>query len=209
MTTRNVRNRNSNRSTTNNVSNEQTTTTTEKMSNVTGDEQNILESDAGHVPLLQHVPIRSRSMPNLSIDFADSKSFWLYYIFIIIVVRLSMYFFQRTLGPYNFLWPGWTLVNIAHALITFYLMHWKRGTVDPFDGGVSDRNTFWELLDNGKQWTIARKFYTIVPIIIFLFSCYETEWKKRYFVSNVISLGICLIPKNPAMMGVRLFGVNS
>jgi len=101
-----------------------------------------------------------------------------------------------------------TIINVLHALATFYFMHWAKGTPDAFDGGRDDKYTFWEMLDDGKQYTPTRKFFTIVPICLFLCASYEHDWKKRYYVANCVALGFCVVPKMAFMNGVRLFGIN-
>jgi hypothetical protein len=110
--------------------------------------------------------------------------------------------------PVMQVWPPLTIINICHGVISLYLMHWRRGTADPFDAGSNDRYTFWELLDEGKNYTPTKKFFTVVPIALFLAACYEHEWKKRYYFANIVALILSLLPKLPFMLGVRIFGVN-
>ncbi len=43
-----------------------------------------------------------------------------------------------------------------------------RGTPD-YDEKY-DRLTFWEQLDGGTQYTLNKKFLTIIPIVLFLFT---------------------------------------
>ena len=45
-------------------------------------------------------------------------------------------------------------------------MHWRRGTPDAFDAGRDDNYTFWEMLNEGAQYTPSRKFFFIVPIVL-------------------------------------------
>ena len=87
-------------------------------------------------------------------------------------------------------------------------MHWRRGTPDAFDGGRDDSYTFWEMLNEGKQYTPSRKFFQIVPIILFLSACYDCEWRKRYYFANAVALILSVLPKFEFMMGVRIFGIN-
>ena len=87
-------------------------------------------------------------------------------------------------------------------------MHWRKGTMDAFDGGRNDDHTFWEMLNEGAQYTPSRKFFQIVPIILFIMACYECEWKKRYYFANLVGLLLGIVPKFEFMMGLRLFGIN-
>ena len=40
--------------------------------------------------------------------------------------------------------PAWTLVHLAHAAVSFYLLHWAKGSPVPADQGKYDTLTFWE-----------------------------------------------------------------
>eukprot|EP00483_Globobulimina_turgida_P001277 UN01279 len=156
------------------------------------------------IPLIEKVPLkRSQSFPNLSVNFADGYAFWLYYLCIVFICWYWLFLF-----PSLQFWPSFTIINIIHAIVTFYLMHWRRGTVDSFDQGRDDKYTFWEMLDEGKQYTPARKFFTVVPIALFLIACYEHEWRKRYYFANVVALILSVVPKMPFLMYVRLLGIN-
>jgi len=64
------------------------------------------------------------------------------------------------------------------------------------------------MLDDGKQYTPTRKFFTVVPIVLFLMASYEHDWKKRYYAANAIALMVSVVGKFPFMMGVRVFGWN-
>eukprot|EP01083_Nonionella_stella_P242838 846735_1 len=153
-----------------------------------GSEQ-ICEEEKGTIPLIEQAPPlkRSQSFPNLSVNFAEGYSFWLYYLCVIFICSYCLFMF-----PFLQFWPPLTIINLAHGMVTFYLMHWKRGTVDAMDQGRYDRYTFWEQLDNGKQHTPARKFFTCVPIALFLMACYEHEWRKRYYFANALALIISI-----------------
>ena len=61
---------------------------------------------------------RSSSFPVLSVDFADNYSFWIYYLFIILIVRY-VFFLVESIIPNGYLWPAWTIVNIMHSLVFF------------------------------------------------------------------------------------------
>lgn len=40
--------------------------------------------------------------------------------------------------------PAWTVVHLAHAAVSFYLLHWAKGSPVPADQGKYDALTFWE-----------------------------------------------------------------
>ena len=82
---------------------------------LTTDEDALNEEIKKTVPLIDQVPLRrSQSFPNLSVDFADSWSFWLYYLCIIFLCWYSLVVF-----PFLQFWPALTIVNIIHALVMY------------------------------------------------------------------------------------------
>ena len=46
--------------------------------------------------------------------------------------------------------PAWTPVHLAHAAVSFYLLHWAKGSPVPADQGKYDTLTFWEQVRNGR-----------------------------------------------------------
>ena len=58
-------------------------------------------------------------------------------------------------------WP------IAHAVvdsqITFWALHWNRGSPVWTDQGEYIENTVWEQIDNGVPWTLTRKIFIVIP----------------------------------------------
>jgi len=167
------------------------------------------EENSGDVNFLLASKVTPRQQSKFgrhSVQFADKVSFWAYYIFLIFVVRYCLW-----IAPFQIfhVWPQWTIVNITHAFVTFFLMHWRKGSADSInDDGVSEVATFWELLDSGMQYTPTKKFFTIVPVILFLAASYEHEWKKRYFFVNCVALTLSIVPKMTFMDGIRLLGIN-
>ncbi|KAB1215517.1 hypothetical protein CJ030_MR4G009028 [Morella rubra] len=68
--------------------------------------------------------------------------------------------------------PGkaWTIVHLAHFLVTYHFFHWKKGTPFSDDQGIYNRLTWWEQVDSGKQLTRNRKFLTVVPVVLYVVS---------------------------------------
>ncbi|KAI0520530.1 hypothetical protein KFK09_008006 [Dendrobium nobile] len=66
---------------------------------------------------------------------------------------------------------AWTIVNLAHFIVTYQFFHWKKGTPFAEDQGIYNRLTWWEQIDSGKQLTSNRKFLTIVPVVL----CHHTK----------------------------------
>ena len=54
--------------------------------------------------------------------------------------------------------------------MTYIAFHHIKGTPFDQDQGVYSKETYWEQLDYGKQYTATRKFYTAVPIALYVVS---------------------------------------
>jgi hypothetical protein len=63
--------------------------------------------------------------------------------------------------------------------ISFFALHWSRGSPIWEDQGEHIEETVWEQIDNGVPWTSTRKFLLTVPIALcVLRSCGERAWDQ-------------------------------
>jgi hypothetical protein len=93
-----------------------------------------------------------------------------------------------------------TAVNVLHFALTFYLLHWKKGTPIPYgdvahDPGLYDRYTFWEQMDEGVQLTRNRKFFTAVPVALF----FASAPAPGFFLLNLSLAVVLIVAKLPFM----------
>merc|ERR1711944_384254 len=68
----------------------------------------------------------------------------------------------------------WTMTNVVHNLVTFFVLHWAKSTpwLSPIEQGSVRRLTHWEQLDHGEQYTPTRTFLTIIPILLFFLASF-------------------------------------
>lgn len=92
---------------------------------------------------------------------------------------------------------SWTLTNIAYTFGSFLMFHWVRGVPFDFNSGAYDNLNMWEQIDNGDQYTPAKKFLLTVPIILFLLSTHYTHYDLWYFVINFLVMMVVVVPKLP------------
>lgn len=106
--------------------------------------------------------------------------------------------------------PGaaWTVVHLAHGLLSFYLFHWMKGSPVASDQGKYDALTFWEQLDDGVQNTATRKFLIALPAVTFALASHGSDYSAQPLGLNLVVLLVLLVAKLPAMHTVRLFGIN-
>lgn len=77
------------------------------------------------------------------------------------------------------------------------MFHYVRGVPFEFNAGAYDNLNMWEQIDNGDQYTPAKKFLLSVPIVLFLLSTHYTHYDLTYFTVNFLVLLAVVIPKLP------------
>lgn len=156
------------------------------------------------MPMIVTSP-RGLSMPavatNKNTNWLNNKAAWLFYVLLIFVMWLMIS---------NWVDPGlaWTYVHIGHGLISWYLLHWTKGSPISDDQGKYDSMTFWEQIDDGVQFTATRKFFTIIPVVLFLLATNSSDFSRQPLGVNLIVVVVLLISKLSSMHDVRILGIN-
>ncbi|XP_014664395.1 PREDICTED: ORM1-like protein 2 [Priapulus caudatus] len=148
--------------------------------------------------------MQAAGLVNPNTSWLNSRGAWLFYILIITVGHLILLSF-----PFLSVAAVWTLTNTIHNIVTFTVLHTLKGT--PWmtaDQGKSRLQTHWEQIDCGTQFTSTRKFFTAVPVAVFILASFYTKYDTVHFFVNSLSLLFVLLPKLPQFHGVRLFGIN-
>ncbi|KAI0456935.1 ORMDL family-domain-containing protein [Xylaria acuta] len=132
------------------------------------------------------------ALPNLNANWVNAKGAWTIHIVLIIALKI--------------LWdviPGvsqetsWTLTNISYMFGSYIMFHWVRGVPFDFNSGAYDNLNMWEQIDDGAQYTPAKKFLLSVPIVLFLLSTHYTHYDLAYFTINFLAVLGVVIPKLP------------
>lgn len=92
---------------------------------------------------------------------------------------------------------SWTLTNISYMFGSYIMFHWVRGVPFDFNSGAYDNLNMWEQIDDGAQYTPAKKFLLSVPIVLFLLSTHYTHYDFAYFTINFLAVLGVVIPKLP------------
>ena len=80
---------------------------------------------------------------------------------------------------------------------SYIMFHHVRGVPFEFNGGAYDNLNMWEQIDDGAQYTPAKKFLLSVPIVLFLLSTHYTHYDLTYFIINFLAVMAVIIPKLP------------
>lgn len=92
---------------------------------------------------------------------------------------------------------SWTLTNISYMFGSYIMFHYVRGVPFDFNSGAYDNLNMWEQIDDGAQYTPAKKFLLSVPIVLFLLSTHYTHYDLTYFTINFLAVLAVVIPKLP------------
>ena len=146
---------------------------------------------------------------NASLMARGAGTFYLLATLVVLVV-LSLTIVDPGTGLTH--WPRvLSYLHIAHGVLTFYSLHWRKGSSVEADQGMYDEMTFWEQLDGGHAWTNSKRFLTLVPVGLFLATLNAVRDEKdywNYLYPNVIVAVLSVVPKLPCMYKVRAFGIN-
>lgn len=129
---------------------------------------------------------------NHNSDWVSGKGAWSIHIVMILLAKI---FYNTLPGVSQEL--GWTLTNLSYMAASYLMFHYVRGVPFDFNSGAFDQLNMWEQMDNGVQYTPAKKFLTAVPIVLFLLSTHYTHYDFTMFIVNLWALLMVLIPKLP------------
>jgi len=133
-----------------------------------------------------------------------SKGMWLGYLLCVLLLHLIL----LSIPVFN-IPVAWTLTNVIHTALSFVFLHLLKGAPwEPHDQGNFRRLTHWEQIDDGQQFTGTRKFFTVVPVLLFFLASSYTKYAPLHFYINVVAMIVAVLPKLPQFHGVRLFGIN-
>lgn len=86
---------------------------------------------------------------------------------------------------------------------SYLMFHYVRGVPFEFNAGAYDNLNMWEQIDNGDQYTPAKKFLLSVPIVLFLLSTHYTNYETSYFTINFLAVLGVVIPKLPSVSPIQ------
>ncbi|KAL7411970.1 ORMDL family-domain-containing protein, partial [Mrakia frigida] len=134
-------------------------------------------------------------------QWVDAKGAWIIHP---ILILLGKFLIDAVPGIGSDL--SWSLTNCGYMGISYLIFHQMVGL--PFEnvsptGGAYDDLTLWEQIDDGAQYTPAKKYLTSVPIGLFLISTHYSSYDPVLFFINFVALALVLIPKLPVLHRLR------
>lgn len=161
-------------------------------------------------PGLHRVPSRDDAMESLmnkNVNWIGPRFFVFYAVGLILIEWIV-----RTL----LVLPGvmsrdvsLTAVHVGHGIVNFFVMHYLVGTPGELqDQGDYSGLSWWEQLDDGRDWTNAHKALITIPIVLFLVTSHLTGYEEHHLLVNILALALCVVPKMPQLNRVRLGSVG-
>ncbi|AEO55853.1 hypothetical protein VTH06DRAFT_2850 [Thermothelomyces fergusii] len=139
------------------------------------------------------------ALPNLNANWVNAKGAWTIHLVLIICLKI---FYDIIPGVSQE--TSWTLTNITYMFGSYIMFHYVRGVPFEFNGGAYDNLNMWEQIDDGAQYTPAKKFLLSVPIVLFLLSTHYTHYDLAYFTINFLAVLAVIIPKLPFSHRMRV-----
>jgi len=132
--------------------------------------------------------------PNMNVEWVNRKGAWLIHLVLILGGKILFDTFPGVTQE-----ASWTMVTLAYMALSFLMFHWVTGI--PFHpdahGGAYDDLTLWEQIDEGAQYTPAKKWLFCFPVGLFLASTHYTHYNPLLFAVNFSALLLVLLPKLP------------
>lgn len=135
-----------------------------------------------------------KANPNLNANWVNMKGAWAIHVVIILLLKI-LYDIVPSISQET----SWTMTNITYMFGSYLMFHYVRGVPFEFNGGAYDNLNMWEQIDNGDQYTPAKKFLLSVPICLFLVSTHYTHYDLMYFMINFLATVMVVVPKLPAV----------
>uniref|UniRef100_A0A803LWP3 ORMDL family protein n=1 Tax=Chenopodium quinoa TaxID=63459 RepID=A0A803LWP3_CHEQI len=88
-------------------------------------------------------------------------------------------------------------MHSTFAQVTYHFFHWKKGTPFSEDQGIYNGLTWWEQIENGQQLTRNRKFFTVVPVLLYLIASHTTDYQNPMLFLNTLAVFVLVVAKFP------------
>ncbi|KAL5507934.1 ORM1 [Sanghuangporus vaninii] len=138
---------------------------------------------------------------NVNVEWVNRKGAWLMHPLLILMGKALIDSLPGMTPQVS-----WTSVNLLYNALTYLMFHGVTGI--PFQSelhsGAYDDLTLWEQIDDGAQYTPAKKWLICVPITLFLLSTHYTHYDPWLFTINITALVCNLVPKLPMFHHKRL-----
>jgi len=147
---------------------------------------------------------KSHGQMGQNLWFLSSKEARSTYVFLVVILHFCL-----LSTPFLNTAQAWTLTNVGHSAIMYYFLHFCKGSpFAQYDQGKYRRLTYWEQIDDGEQMTHTRKFFIIVPSILYILAQFYSKFDAVHGPANILAFAIAVVPKLPWFHKFRFMGIN-
>ena len=139
---------------------------------------------------------------NKNVNWLNHPSVWAWYLALVLLGWLGISALLDDAGL------AWTYVHLVHGVVTYYLLHWSKGSPCSEDQGKYEYLTFWEQMDGQKYGTLNRKLFTVVPAVLYFLTLHGTDTRKQPLGLNLVVALVVVLAKFPVFHRVRILGIN-
>lgn len=142
---------------------------------------------------------------NMNVLWIDQRGAWLVHFMIIVILKVIVSIFLKSNNYSQITELSWTLTNTLYCCGSYIMFHMIKGSPFDLNGGCFDNLTMWEQIDNGEQFTPARKFLILFPIGLFLISTHYSRFSLNMFIYNFfVCVCVGVVPKLPWTHKLRI-----
>lgn len=138
------------------------------------------------------------SFQNMNATWVNAKGAWIIHVVIIALLKVVYGLFPVSQEL------SWTLTNMTYVIGSYIMFHYVTGIPFEIYAGNFDKLTMWEQIDDGDQYTPAKKFLLGVPIGLFLVSTHYSRYDLNMFILNCLACLAVVIPKLPSSHRLRI-----
>ncbi|WFD19825.1 hypothetical protein MCAP1_002065 [Malassezia caprae] len=133
--------------------------------------------------------------PNVNAEWVNMKGAWVIHVVLVVLAKLII---NEIPGISNSI--KWTIINVGYMIVSYVIFHYVKGAPLDLNSGAYDELTLWEQIDQGFQYTPAKKYLTSLPIALFLLSTHYSHYNPWLFTLNLAALLFVLFPKLPVAL---------
>ncbi|XBW38232.1 hypothetical protein QEN19_003821 [Hanseniaspora menglaensis] len=142
---------------------------------------------------------------NMNVLWIDQRGAWLVHFLLVVILKTVLSTILKSNHYTQITELSWSLTNTLYCCGSYIMFHMVKGSPFDLNGGCFDNLTMWEQIDNGVQFTPARKFLIFFPISLFLISTHYSRFSLNMFIYNFfICVCVGVVPKLPWTHKLRI-----
>lgn len=126
--------------------------------------------------------------PNVNAEWVNMKGAWVIHVVLVVLAKLII---NEIPGISDSI--KWTIINLGYMMVrythsrqvSYVIFHYVKGAPLDLNSGAYDELTLWEQIDQGFQYTPAKKYLTSLPIALYVCAT-DTAFCCRHTTLTII-----------------------